>query len=54
MARRMGVSTHIDEEVDELARDVAPEQVLDEIEGSKSANREESFGFRHLQQNREN
>ena len=54
MARRMGISTHIDAEVAELARDVAPEQVLDEIEGSKRADAEDSAGFGRLQQNRQN
>jgi uncharacterized membrane protein len=35
IARQMGVKTEIDAEVNELARDVAPEQVLDEIEQAK-------------------
>jgi uncharacterized membrane protein len=35
MAQRMGVRTHIDGEVDEITKDVAPEAVLDEIEASQ-------------------
>ena len=35
MAKKIGVSTEIDAEVEELTRDVAPEQVLDELENAK-------------------
>jgi uncharacterized membrane protein len=32
MAKRMGVSTEVEEELEEVKRDVAPEAVLDKIE----------------------
>jgi hypothetical protein len=32
----MGIQTRVDQEVSELQRDVAPEQVLDEIETHKA------------------
>jgi uncharacterized membrane protein len=32
MAERMGVETEVDEELDDITQDVAPEAVLDEIE----------------------
>jgi len=35
MAHRMGIEEAQDPELDELARDVAPERVLDEIEASE-------------------
>jgi uncharacterized membrane protein len=38
IAERMGVETHIDPELDEIKRDVAPEAVLDEIEATNSKN----------------
>jgi hypothetical protein len=33
VAERLGIRTVVDSEVDELKQDVAPEVVLDEIEG---------------------
>jgi uncharacterized membrane protein len=36
VAQRMGVQTEVDREVGELKQDVAPEQVLDEIEDQKA------------------
>jgi uncharacterized membrane protein len=35
MAERMGVRTEVDEELDEITQDVAPEAVLDEIEATQ-------------------
>jgi uncharacterized membrane protein len=35
MAERMGVKTEVDEELDEITQDVAPEAVLDEIEATQ-------------------
>src|SRR5215203_5004676 len=35
MAEKMGVRTEVDEELDEITQDVAPEAVLDEIEATK-------------------
>jgi uncharacterized membrane protein len=35
IAERLGVQTSVDEELDEITQDVAPEAVLDEIETSK-------------------
>ena len=35
MAERMGVMTEVDEEIDEIKQDVAPEAVLDEIEATR-------------------
>jgi uncharacterized membrane protein len=35
MAERMGVKTEVDEELDEITQDVAPEAVLDEIESTQ-------------------
>jgi uncharacterized membrane protein len=36
IAGRMGVQTEVDEELDEIQQDVAPEAVLDEIEATDS------------------
>ncbi|MFD0462500.1 DUF1003 domain-containing protein [Microvirga aerilata] len=35
MAERMGVKTEVDEEIDEITQNVAPEAVLDEIEATQ-------------------
>lgn len=35
IAQHMGVKTEVDEELDEIQRDIAPEAVMDEIEGTK-------------------
>jgi uncharacterized membrane protein len=35
MAERMGVKTEVDDELDEITQDVAPEAVLDEIEATQ-------------------
>jgi uncharacterized membrane protein len=35
IAERMGVKTEVDEELDEITQDVAPEAVLDEIESTQ-------------------
>jgi hypothetical protein len=35
MAERMDVRTEVDEEVDEITQDVAPEAVLDELEATQ-------------------
>jgi uncharacterized membrane protein len=35
MAERMGIKTEVDEELDEITQDVAPEAVLDEIEATQ-------------------
>jgi uncharacterized membrane protein len=36
VVQRLGVQTEVDREVGELKQDVAPEQVLDEIEDQKA------------------
>jgi uncharacterized membrane protein len=36
MAERMGIKTKVDEELDEITQDVAPEAVLDEIEATQA------------------
>jgi uncharacterized membrane protein len=38
IADRMGVRTEVDEELDEITQDVAPEAVLDKIEETKTQN----------------
>jgi uncharacterized membrane protein len=35
LAERLGVQTDVDQELDEITQDVAPEAVLDEIEATK-------------------
>ena len=35
MAKRMGVTTEVDDELDEITQDVVPEAVLDEIEATQ-------------------
>jgi uncharacterized membrane protein len=36
MAERMGIKTEVDQELDEITQDVAPEAVLDEIEATQA------------------
>ena len=44
IADRMGVETEVDDEVDELKQDVAPEAVLDEIEEHHGNDRSQTRG----------